>query len=52
MRERVGRPIETMDAQIAAIASINGFALATRNMSHFDHLGLKLINPFEPSASG
>jgi predicted nucleic acid-binding protein len=52
MRERVGRPIDTMDAQIAAIASINGFALATRNASHFDHLGLKLINPFEPSASG
>ena len=51
MRERVGRPIDTMDAQIAAIASVNGFALATRNVSHFDHLGLELINPFEPSAS-
>ena len=49
--ERLGRPIDTIDAQIAAIAVANRLTLATRNISHFDHLGLELINPFEPETS-
>jgi toxin FitB len=50
-RERRGRPIDTLDAQIAAIAVVNHLTLATRNISHFDHLGLELINPFDPEIS-
>jgi predicted nucleic acid-binding protein len=50
-REHRGRPIDTIDAQIAAIASVNRLALATRNTAHFDHLGLEVINPFEPQTS-
>lgn len=50
-REHLGRPIDTIDAQIAAIALANRFAIATRNVAHFDHLGLELINPFESQAS-
>jgi predicted nucleic acid-binding protein len=50
VREQRGRPIDTMDAQIAAIALVNRLALATGNNTHFDHLGLELINPFEAAA--
>jgi hypothetical protein len=40
-----------MDAFIAAIAAANGAALATRNIEHFEGLGLDLINPFEAAAA-
>jgi len=46
-RDRLGRPIETADAQIAAICLHHGAALATRNTRDFDGLGLTLINPWE-----
>lgn len=46
-REQLGQPINTIDAQVAAIASVNRFTIATRNLPHFDHLGVELINPFE-----
>jgi predicted nucleic acid-binding protein len=36
-----------MDAMIAAIAVANRMAIATRDISGFDHLGIELINPFE-----
>ena len=48
VRQKSGRTIQQMDAFIAAIAVANGAALATRNVEHFDGLGLELINPFEP----
>jgi toxin FitB len=51
IRARLGRPIGQMDALIAAIASTNRAALATRNVSDFIGLELELINPFEISAS-
>ena len=47
-RQRAGLTMQQMDAFIAAIAVANGSALATRNIDHFDGLGLELINPFEP----
>jgi toxin FitB len=40
-----------MDLLIAAIASIHGAAVATRNFRDFDGLGLQLINPFESIAN-
>ncbi len=46
-RQRAGRPIEQMDGLIAAIALINGAAIATRNTKDFADLGLDVINPFE-----
>ena len=47
-RRKIGRPMSDLDGQIAAIASIRGFAIATRNVKDFDNCGLNLINPFEP----
>jgi len=46
-RERGGRPIEAMDAMIAATCLVHGATLATRNTRDFDGLALKLVNPFE-----
>lgn len=45
-REARGRPMSMADAQIAAIARVHGFALATRNTKDFESCGLTLINPF------
>jgi predicted nucleic acid-binding protein len=45
-RRHAGRPIEALDAQIAAIAITTGFALATLNTKDFEGIdGLKLIDP-------
>lgn len=35
------------DAYIAAIAAARGFAVATRNVKHFEHAGIRLINPWD-----
>jgi predicted nucleic acid-binding protein len=43
---RSGRFVEAQDGMIAAIALRHTAPLATRNISHFDHLGLSLINPW------
>ena len=43
---RNGRPMSVPDAQIAAIAVEQGFALATRNIADFATTELKLINPW------
>lgn len=46
-RTRLGRPISTEDAQIAAIALAHGLTLATRNMADFEHIhGLTVVNPW------
>jgi hypothetical protein len=47
-RDRRGRRISTMDGLIAAIAAVHGATIATRDVSDFADLGLKIINPFEP----
>jgi predicted nucleic acid-binding protein len=47
---RNGRPLDVMDAMIAAIALRHGAALATRNTKHFEGLGIRLINPWEHDA--
>jgi toxin FitB len=49
IRARIGQPIMTMDAVIAAIAIANQMAIATRDISGFEHLGIALINPFDPA---
>lgn len=45
-RERLGRPIGTADAQIAAICQARGCALATRNIRDFTDTDIELINPW------
>jgi toxin FitB len=46
-RQRMGRPIREMDAQIAAIASVHGAKLATRDGNDFAGGSLIVINPWE-----
>ena len=46
-RKEVGHSMSFPDAQIASIAHVLGFALATRNIKDFENCGLELINPFE-----
>jgi len=46
-RKRLGRPLATLDGQIAAIARVHRADLATRNTRDFEECGLELVNPFE-----
>lgn len=45
-RERVGKPIGTADAQIAAICRAYGASLATRNGKDFAVTGVDVVDPF------
>lgn len=45
-RFRKGLPIEPPDAQIAAITSLAGAAIATRNVADFEACGLTILNPW------
>ena len=45
-RRIAGRPIQTADAQIAAIARSRGGSVATRNVADFQGCGVQLINPW------
>jgi hypothetical protein len=45
-RQTKGRPIDEIDAQIAAIAKVNGATLATRNIRDFEYCDVRLINPW------
>ena len=46
-RRRQGKPMPEIDAQIAAIARVNGATLATRNPYVFEGCGVRLVNPWE-----
>lgn len=46
-RRRQGRPIATLDAQIAAIARVHQATLATRNAGDFEHCGVTVIDPWK-----
>ncbi|BBH17366.1 ribonuclease VapC [Nocardioides baekrokdamisoli] len=46
-RRTMGRPISIPDAQIAAIALVNGATLVTRNTKDFAGLGITLVNPWD-----
>lgn len=45
-RRGAGRPISELDTQIAAIASVHGATLATRNTSDFEGCGIRVVNPW------
>lgn len=44
--EKIGKRAVAPDAYIAACAAAQGFAVATRNVSHFEHTGVRVINPW------
>jgi predicted nucleic acid-binding protein len=46
-RRARGRPMSNFDAQIAAIARVKSYRLATRNIKDFEDCGVDLINPFD-----
>ena len=41
-----GHPMSVPDGQIAAIALLNKFAVASRNVKDFKYCGVEIINPF------
>ena len=44
--EAKGQPVAMADGQIAAICLAQGAKLATRNLKHFEGLGMVLVNPW------
>lgn len=46
-RLRVPHPENPLDKQIAATALIHDLMLVTRNVRHFEGLGVRLLNPFQ-----
>lgn len=49
-RRAAGRPLGSLDGQIAAIARSNGARVATRNVRDFDGCGVEVIDPFAERA--
>ena len=47
--QRRGAAISFADAQIAAIAKVHGFAVATRDTAPFLAAGLDVIDPWQPA---
>jgi toxin FitB len=45
-RRAAGRPIEIRDVQIAGITAANSATLATRNVRHFQDIGLSIVDPW------
>lgn len=46
-RKTLGKPLNVLDGQIAAIAVSHKASVATRNIDDFKECGLHLINPFD-----
>ena len=45
-RRKAGRPTGTIDLMLAAIASVRGASVVTRNVADFEGVGLTIINPW------
>ena len=50
--QAAGNPISFADGAIAAIASVHGFMLATRNVRDFKGTGVEIFNPWTGMRSG
>jgi hypothetical protein len=50
-REHAGQPINTSDAQIAAICLVLNATLATRNTADFTGIGVDLIDPWKAAGT-
>jgi hypothetical protein len=46
VRRKLGRTTDPFDIQIAAIAKARGMAVATRNVTDFEEIGIELIDPW------
>lgn len=46
-RLRVPHPENAIDKQIAATALTHDLTVVTRNLDHFEGLGIRLLNPFD-----
>ena len=46
-RRAAARPVPQADCQIAAIARARDIAVATRNVRHFEKMGIEVIDPWE-----
>lgn len=46
-RQRAGRTVEIRDVQIAGITNARKATLATRNLRHFEGLGINLVDPWQ-----
>jgi hypothetical protein len=46
-RQRAGRRVDFRDLEIAGIVSARHATLATRNLRHFEDLGIAIIDPWE-----
>lgn len=44
--QNIGRPIEAMDALIAATAEIHNMTVVTRDLSHFQSAAKSVLNPW------
>jgi hypothetical protein len=49
-RQRTGRTLEIRDLQIAGIATARRASVATRNVRHFEGLGLGVIDPWSAAS--
>ena len=47
-QRRAGRTVEIRDVQIAGIALARRATLATRNIRHFEGIGLDIVDPWSP----
>ena len=45
-RQKIGRPVDIRDTQIAGIAQARRATLATRNLRHFEGLTVPVISPW------
>lgn len=45
-RKHLGRPLSSLDGQIASIARAHHQMIATRNVRDFEECGIDLVNPF------
>ncbi len=45
-RQRAGKSLDVRDVQIAGIAQARRATLATRNLRHFQELGIDLVDPW------
>lgn len=46
-----GKPVGIMDAFIAATAECHDLSSVTRNVTDFEHLGLRIVNPWRDAAT-
>jgi toxin FitB len=51
-RRAIGRPLGTLDGQIAAIARRRGFTVATRDGCDYEACGVEIVDPFTPVDRG